>query len=432
MPSTIHRFTPPTCTLEIIGQKSFVRWHSKNLANKTRFKLKFDDPRQATSRQVTIQGSQADLLKLQTAIDSYVQTQLQSSFKLNNSHLITQSATEIDEGLPYLKPLGLIQHELFFGLLTHDSDRPKLKLGTVQLFDLVTALEAYQTKIAALSNTEAKSRERVIPLWGIAAVAIAIVSVAVANLLKPQPQTNIASDRSQPESTPVVPESSEITPPATPESDRQFNPKLDEPIASTKRLPPPPAVETPKPKPDIPDPADYPLSQVGRQTGLDNSVARNSVKQKISQPQSTEAGTEILPEASPEVINPPATNLNRQKLESDVESDFSASDTVRATEDLAVRSSPTQLSQTREIIAYFKNNWQPPEDIKQSLEYRLFVAPDGSIQRVIPLGKAARIYLGTTKIPVDGKPFISPVATDRTATIRVLLNPDGKVQAFEE
>ena len=81
MPSTIHRFTPPTCTLEIISQKPLVRWTTRKISPKARFKLRFDDPRQATSRQVTIQGSQADLLQLQTAIDSYVQTQLQSSFK---------------------------------------------------------------------------------------------------------------------------------------------------------------------------------------------------------------------------------------------------------------------------------------------------------------------------------------------------------------
>ena len=154
-------------------------------------------------------------------------------------------------------------------------------------------------------------------------------------------------------------------------------------------------------------------------------------KQRSSQPQSTEAETEILEKAAPEVISSPEKNQNRQKIEPDVESDFQAEDTV-TTEDLTAKSSSTQLSQTQEVIAYFKDNWQPPENLKQSLEYRLFITPDGSIQRVIPLGKAARIYLDKTAIPIDGEPFISPVSTDRTATVRVLLNPDGKVQAFEE
>jgi len=90
------------------------------------------------------------------------------------------------------------------------------------------------------------------------------------------------------------------------------------------------------------------------------------------------------------------------------------------------------LSQTQEIAAYFENNWQPPETLQQSLEYRLFVAPDGSIQKVIPLGKAARTYLDKTKIPLNGESFISPVSTKQSVKVRLLLNPNGKVQAFEE
>jgi len=426
MPSTIHRFTPPTCTLEITGQKSpLSRWTDNNVSKKIRFKLRFDDPRQATSREVTIQGDEQELLQLQTVINDYVQTQLHSSFELLKANPVTPVAT-INEQLPYLNPQGLMHHELFFGSLARDSDRQKIKLGTVQLFDLVTALEAYQAEIAVLSDIEkAKSEQKVIPFWGkIAAVAIATVSIAtVISVLQPQPQQNIASDRSAPESTAAIPEFSEITPPDSPDANQKpASPKLGEPLASEKRLPPPPAVETPKPKPDIPDPADYPLSQVARQSGLNDSV-----KQKKSQPQSTEA-EKILGEASPEIISPAdKTSQSRQKIELEAEEDIAQTD-----RDLVAKSSPTQLSQIQEVTAYFENNWQPPENLQQGLEYRLVIAPDGSIQRVVPLGKAARIYLSQTKIPVNGESFISPVSETQPVVIRLLLNPDGRVQTFSE
>ena len=173
MSSTIHRFTPPTCTLEIIGKKSlFSRWISSDVLPKFQFKLKFDDPRQTTLKQVTIQGNQQELLQLQTAIQQYIQIQLQSSFQIKNLQT-TPKPEFIRDKIPYLTPQGLMHHELFFGFLTHNSDRHSIRLGTVQLFDLVTALEAYQTKILASKTKQPQSWQKIIPLGGgIATVAI--------------------------------------------------------------------------------------------------------------------------------------------------------------------------------------------------------------------------------------------------------------------
>ena len=425
MPATIYRFTPPTCTLEIIGQKSALsRWTANDALKTVRFKLVFDDPRQATSRQVAIEGSKAELTQLQTAVDRYVQTQLNSSFNLGSF-----SSDDISTAnLPYLQPQGLTNHQLFFGSLSHNSDRQTIVLGTIQLFDLVAALEDYQTKITALPEIErAKSASQVVPLWGkVAAAAIAIASITtVANLFKPQVQQNIASDRESAESNSAIPELSEITPPNSPDANRQaVNPKLGEPLSSAKRLPPPPAVETPKPKPDIPDPADYPLSQVARQSGLDNSTE-----------------LEKSPERSPkaEAEKGELANPNRQKIVADLDRDANtnpdintqAEDPVSPEPNIAANSS-TPLSQQQEIIAYFEQNWQPPADLQQSLEYRLLINSNGAIERVVPLGKAARLYLSQTKIPVNGKSFVTPSPTEQSSTIRLLLNPDGKVQAFTE
>jgi len=94
--------------------------------------------------------------------------------------------------------------------------------------------------------------------------------------------------------------------------------------------------------------------------------------------------------------------------------------------------SSTPPSQIQEVIAYFENQWQPPANLKQSLEYRLLLNEDGSIKKVVPLGKASGLYLSQTNIPVNGESFMTPPDPTQSSTIRLLLNPDGNVQAFIE
>ena len=413
----IHRFTPPTCTLEIIGKKMFFyRWLSSDVLPKFQFKLRFDDPRQTTLKQVTIQGNQQELLQLQTAIQQYIQIQLQSSFQIKNLQT-TPKPEFIDHKMPYLTPQGLMHHELFFGFLTHNSDRHSIRLGTVQLFDLVTALEAYQTKILASQTKQPQSWQKVILLGG-GIAAVAISAIAIINVLKPQTQPETAINNSQPQYSTKIPELNEITSPSIPDlNQKPATTKLGEPLASTKRLPPPPAVETPKPKPNIPDPADYPLSDVARQSGLDNS-AKNKKSASIT-PQTAKSKTTIL-EKIPTVKTSPKTSPQVKTTLSE------------PSQDLAVQNSSNQSSQAQQVITYFENRWQPPAALKQSLEYRLLINRNGSITQVTPLGKAAQLYLSQTNIPVNQEAFISPVDKSQPSIIRLLLNPNGKVQVFTE
>lgn len=417
MSSTIHRFTPPTCTLEIIGKKSlFSRWISSDVLPKFQFKLKFDDPRQTTLKQVTIQGNQQELLQLQTAIQQYIQIQLQNSFQAKNLQT-TPKPEFIRDKIPYLTPQGLMHHELFFGFLTHNSDRHSIRLGTVQLFDLVTALEAYQTKILASKTKQPQSWQKVILLGG-GIAAVAIMAIAIITVLKPQTQPETAINNSQPQSLTKIPELNEITPPSIPDlSPKPATTKLGEPLASTKRLPPPPAVETPKPKPNIPDPADYPLSAVARQSGLDNS-AKNKKSASIS-PQTAKSKTTILEEIPTAKTSPKTSPQVKTTLS-------------EPSQDSAVQNSSNQSSQAQQVITYFENRWQPPANLKQSLEYRLLINRNGSITQVTPLGKAAQLYLSQTNIPVNGEAFISPVDKSQPSIIRLLLNPNGQVQVFTE
>lgn len=439
MSSSIHRFTPPTCTLEITNKKLPFRWIASDVLPKLQFKLRFDDPRQTTFKQVTIQGNRQDLLQLQTAINHYVRIQLQSSFqaKAKDIPLIPQGAT-IREETPYLTPQGLMHHELFLGKLTHDNDRQSIKLGTVQLFDLVTALAAYQTEIIE-SGDKHRALPKVIVGGGITAVAIA--AIAIVTVLRHH-QPKIATN-TQPQSFIKIPELNKIIPPSTPDTSQQTaTPKLIDPLASTQRLPPPPAVETPKPKPNIPDPADYPLSDVARQSGFNNLMKNNtnnrgtksaSISPQAAKPETT-AIKKIPPATTSSSSQTKIISPNPTKTGVDLKSKMNTLDEslVKPAQDLPVQGSSNQPSQVQQVTAYFKNKWQPPADLSQSLEYRLFINPNGSITKIVPLGKAAQIYLSQTNIPIHGEAFVSPLSKSQPSIIRLLLNPDGKVQVFIE
>jgi len=88
------------------------------------------------------------------------------------------------------------------------------------------------------------------------------------------------------------------------------------------------------------------------------------------------------------------------------------------------------IPQVAEARSFFQQRWQPPKDLTQTLEYSLQLNPDGSIQRIKPLGKASGNYIDRTGMPLLGEPFVSAVQSGGSPTIRVVLTPDGKVQTF--
>lgn len=95
-------------------------------------------------------------------------------------------------------------------------------------------------------------------------------------------------------------------------------------------------------------------------------------------------------------------------------------------------SSLIDSKQIAEAKKYLKQRWQPPSGLKQSLEYSLTVGVDGSVERVLPLGKAERENFRKTGIPAIGDPFISPSKTGQNARIRAVFKSNGEVQAFPE
>jgi hypothetical protein len=88
--------------------------------------------------------------------------------------------------------------------------------------------------------------------------------------------------------------------------------------------------------------------------------------------------------------------------------------------------------QLAEVKDYFVKNWEPPSGLNQTLEYSIVLDVDGSIQRIEPLGKAARTYVDRSSLPLIGEPFVSANPQGATPRIRLVLSPDGKVQTFVE
>jgi hypothetical protein len=448
--SPLYRFTPPTCTLEIQTKQSRLSpWRRSNLKD-LRFLLSFDDPRLTSEQQTAITGNRAQLEELYELTNTYIEDFLHSS---QNPELLSvatvassPNGTSIATEKISLQSQDLLTHELSLGSLAHSVDRKSVKLSAVQLFDLVTALEDYRRQFATSVNLIPQNR-KVIPLWTSAAagliLAAGLTTLGIELIQKSQPPTvsNAPATESSPPAT--LPSVQDVVPPkASPDSDRPTpNPLLTQPLASAEKLPPPPPVDLPKPPPDIPDPAKFPIpesiaSKIKTPTESPQVGEIASNKPNQSQVESTIA---VKPETK--IAKTPQAQITtqpKQLKEAETTQIIPANPqpplaTTSADSPVARASqSPINDSQLQEVEAYFQEKWQPPADLKQTLEYRLIIKPDGSIARVIPIGRASEIYLDRTNLPLRGETFIAPSRQEKDSTIRLLLSPDGSIATFLE
>ncbi|HEY9652108.1 MAG TPA: DUF4335 domain-containing protein, partial [Coleofasciculaceae cyanobacterium] len=191
--SILRRYTPPTCTLEIVAKSSpLSRWLGQSVLKELRFELRFDDPRKSEEQRVTIRGDAGDLEVLCDVVNNYVQNFLdlssmpvpgipQNSTADDNSIPNNESASEAISYISYfvksptlvapdapqespdnssssadlepnskvrqlkprtspsgiyLKPKGLLTHNLFVGQLATDESGSVVDLSALQLFDL--------------------------------------------------------------------------------------------------------------------------------------------------------------------------------------------------------------------------------------------------------------------------------------------------------
>ena len=204
--SVIRRYTPPTCTLEVLAQNSpLSRWMGKSVLKHLSFELCFDDPRQVETAKQVIRGDREQLEVLCTTVTNYVQECLQKSpenFWLNacgggsSSREVSENSeytdiqqvsqpnntfkplnTQIKTADIHLRPGENLTHNLFLGSLGNQGANPVINLSVLQLFDLANALDEYSNDVMALPDLDQGKSKPVLNLMKWAPVA-AVMAIA--------------------------------------------------------------------------------------------------------------------------------------------------------------------------------------------------------------------------------------------------------------
>lgn len=123
--SVLRRYTPPTCTLEIVSQGlPLFRWVSRSVLKHFNFSLNFDDPRLPEEKRITIHGDKAQLETLHQEVKAYIQNFLEkkpenfpSLFTIQEQTPTTTQArtqSQIAEFNPKEKPINSISSQQDF------------------------------------------------------------------------------------------------------------------------------------------------------------------------------------------------------------------------------------------------------------------------------------------------------------------------------
>lgn len=441
--SVIRRYTPPTCTLEIAAKNSpLSRWMGQSVLKHLRFKLSFDDPRVNEDQWITVHGDRAQLEALHDAVTHYVQNFLSQSNRVL-AHTATLSApesapdfkTEVEQNSSgiYLQPKGLISHELHLGTLS--GDRPTLQLSAVQLADLASALDEYSADVTALPNLERPRWLNSTPAWGTIAAALIVaigVTASLARVFEPSPAPQTASNSgvsSDDQRLPVQP-----LPTNSPPNSVTTLPTAPLPLPNGSATPPAPRVNAPTAPQQSPTvriaqepPVNAPVPQVGPQgITIQEAPVPAIPDQTKPAPASSAKPRSTARNAEP---TPPGTN---SQIASSSQADSPSLQAAPSSASTA-RSAATSPPQVAEAKAFFQSRWQPPKELTEPIQYRLVLAPDGTVFTNEPLGEVAGRFVDRTPIPFIGTEKIaSPIRGGGKLTIRLLLKPDGSVQTFPE
>lgn len=408
---------------------------------------------------------------------------------------VTPEAQEIETYAPagkiFLQSAGRLTHNLFLGSLANPETGQIIQLPTTQLFDLAAVLDEHAADVLGTPVVNRGSR-RAASAPSTAWVSIAAMlllgvglTAAVVQLLNrdetPQTanRTNIPTNTNQqialqPSPTPSL-ASPDTLPPLPPGTTTSPSPTASLPpgIPTPGAIPGSP-LPVPQATPGIPSPP--PISTTKTPiTSLPGIAQAPSVPSQRRSPQLSEESISIarptvpetsrvtaLPGISPSTdipAPPPQSRVSdrqgdgaipgisaapeqtaHQRLKAALER-RSGNTPVELTPEAPQTQNPNRAPQTtafvntpqlKEVKEYFQKNWQPPSGLTQTLEYSIVLDVDGTIQRIEPLGKAARTYVDRSGLPLIGEPFVSPNSSGDTPRIRVVLSPDGNVQTFAE
>ena len=125
--SVTHRYTPPTCTLEI-----FAPFKRNSLLAQGEFRLKFDDPRLSQEEQITVEGDRHLLETLYQTVSEYLTKWLSPP----TIYLPLKPELEAGDSQCHLQAQDLLHHQLQL----HDVNLDQtIRLSATQLLDLANA-----------------------------------------------------------------------------------------------------------------------------------------------------------------------------------------------------------------------------------------------------------------------------------------------------
>ncbi|MEG4278453.1 DUF4335 domain-containing protein [Microcoleus sp. MON1_C1] len=525
----LKRYTPPTCTLEITAKSSpLSRWAGQPVFKSLSFELRLDDPRLPDTEHVTLRGDRIQLETLHEAVSTYVQNLLGESRDwesnlnsqtartagpdspqaapnavifdraVNTSELATSAPnTSYLPVPPRLEPRGLLAHNLFLGSLSAAESGPVVKLSTLQLFDLATALDDCAAEVMALPNLNRERRQTLSSPWlKVAAMMVAsaglttgIIKMLDRAATSPQTATAPAPAPANPQLAPAPgnpqlaagvspsPVAALPTPPAPTPAATPGLPPLPPPPINTAASPSPslpPIALAPNPPSNRPSPIQQPpllFPPNGSAASAPQSAPAFPQGQTITIPAPEESPISARqapapvpyvlpplpprlapavppplppslsasrfpvppPQPSPRPIEPivPPASTELPPLE-DAQPPAEPEDNNQAA---ASQKNPTlfdTIPQVSEARTYFEERWKPPEGMEQTLEYSVLIDENGSVQTIVPMGKAAADYIEQINMPLVGEPFVSAVSNGKNPKIRVVLRPNGRVQTFLE
>ncbi|MCW6037841.1 DUF4335 domain-containing protein, partial [Spirulina subsalsa FACHB-351] len=239
------RYAPPTCTLEIWATRSpLSKFQKRPIVKNLQFQLRFDDPRRMQDEQIILKGDRQQLDLLCDTVTTYIQNILlpapvPAALRAAPS---SPAPTPLNPSqLPFLRPQGLLQHELFLGTLLSPST--SVPLSTTQLFDLGTVLDQYQAEIDLLPRLSSSS-STIVPAWAKTAAFLIIASGVTMTLYlnqqaEQQRQTSISIPELQDLNRPPI---GVETLPSLPDAPPAPTPSLPSDLAQRPRLAPPPPV----------------------------------------------------------------------------------------------------------------------------------------------------------------------------------------------
>lgn len=486
--SSFRRYTPPTCTLEIYHPHFWGNWGAKNFPPQFSFQLHFDDPRLPKSEKTIILGDRNLLEKLREKVKEYIDKYLELD-SLEEESLSCALPLDNREEFISISRDSAYRHRLFYQCFFPKEETLEVILTNTQLFDFVNALCAYHRDATKPVFTHGESISSNLGL----SITITTLAFALGGAIWWRYERQIAETIPVAQTTEVVPPNVEDVIPPTP-LDTNTLPSIvatevPENLKNRESLLPPPATITQPPQPTdtnivnntientnnnpapssnqqanliiVPQPPAPAISNLPPPSTTENS-SRNIVSLASPPSLPTPSFQPSQPLTPPAVPQYPSRLSSLPVLQSQDSETTTMANLPKSTNNLApainslnsvssnvIENSPQfeqQISRldssfsdkkslgivSNDVKQYFQGKWQPPENLRQSIEYRLKFNQNGSLAKVTPIGQVAIVFLDRTGIPLLGEKITSSFSDQDQVTVRLILSPNGNVQTFQE